>query len=655
MDHHSAQHEDRPARLRAGKERLCAGLDGAAPNALLARSWQRCVSAGLAPDLGAREAPHLDGVELREARERVSDLALRARPIIDYLYGQIRDSGCVVLLSGPDGFLLDAVGDASFTGRAAKVALLPGASWAEADRGTNAVGTALIEAAPVVVHGAEHFLERNNFLACAASPLIASTGELLGVIDISCDQRVYHPHTFGLVRAAAQMIETRMFEMSHLRDIKLRFHTARQGIGTPGEAAVALGGDGTLRGANGVAMEMLGLRRKDLGAAPVSAFFHDTLEALLARERRGGGEPVELRGPDGRRLFLRIDMPRAPRAPRAATIWPSDALAALETGDALVARAIGQARRALGRAIPILIHGETGVGKDVMARAIHASGPRRGGPFVAVNCAALPETMIEAELFGYGPGAFTGARREGAPGRIREAAGGVLFLDEIGDMPLAMQTRLLRVLEERVVTPLGGKPVAVDFALLCATNRDLRRAVAEGRFRADLFYRINGLGITLPPLRQRADLDALIGRILGGEGEAGARRLAPSLRAAFGAYHWPGNIRQLANVLRIGQSMCDPEESEIGWEHLPDDVAEELRGGAAGGQDGVGQDGAGSDAMMAAGRMATGGAASLREGSDQLILRAIEAAEGNMSRAARRLGISRNTLYRRLAQIRATG
>ncbi|HQT62576.1 MULTISPECIES: sigma-54-dependent Fis family transcriptional regulator [unclassified Acidiphilium] len=650
MDHHSAYRDDRTARLREGKERLSAGLQGAAPNALLARSWQRCVSAGLAPDLGAREAPHLCGAELREARERVSDLAVRARPIIDYLYGQIRDSGCIVLLSDGDGFLLDAVGDASFTGRAARVALLPGASWAEADRGTNAVGTALIEAAPVVVHGAEHFLERNNFLACAASPLIASTGELLGVIDISCDQRVYHPHTFGLVRAAAQMIETRMFEMSHLRDIKLRFHAARQGIGTPGEAVLALAADGTLRGANGVAMEMLGLRRADLGVAPVSSVFHDTLDALLARERRCGGEAMELRGPGGRRMFLRVEMPLRPRAPRGTTIWPSDALAALETGDPLVARAIGQARRALGRAIPILIHGETGVGKDVMARAIHASGPRRGGPFVAVNCAALPETMIEAELFGYAPGAFTGARREGAAGRIREAAGGVLFLDEIGDMPLALQTRLLRVLEERVVTPLGGKPVAVDFTLLCATNRDLRRAVAEGRFRADLFYRINGLGITLPPLRRRADLDALVGRILGGEGEAG-RRLAPELRAAFGAYDWPGNIRQLANVLRIGQSMCDPEEEEIGWEHLPDDIAEELRGGAdAGDAEGNCEDG---DVLSGGAVSLREGAASLREGADQIILRAIEAAGGNMSRAARRLGISRNTLYRRLAQIRA--
>ena len=648
MDHLSTHHDDRSARLRAGKERLSAGLPGVAPSPLLARSWQRCVSAGLAPDRAAGEAPHLCGAELRAAQERVSDLALRARPIIEYLYGQIRDSGCIVLLSDCNGFLLDAVGDPGFSGRAARVALQPGASWAETDRGTNAVGTALIEAAPVVVHGAEHFLERNNFLACAAAPLTASTGELLGVIDISCDQRVYHPHTFGLVRAAAQMIENRMFEMSHLRDVKLRFHASRQGVGTLAEGVVAFGADGTLRGANGAAMQMLGLRREDLGQVSAVEVFEETVEALLARERRGGGEPLELRPPGGGRVFLRVDMPRAARPARPRTIWPTDALAALETGDPLVARAIGQVRRALGRAIPILIHGETGVGKDVMARAIHAAGPRRGGPFVAVNCAALPETMIEAELFGYAPGAFTGARREGAPGRIREAADGVLFLDEIGDMPLAMQTRLLRVLEERVVTPLGGRPAPVDFALICATNCDLRRAVAEGRFRADLFYRINGLGVALPPLRRRTDLDALVERILrlDAAGET-VRGVAPGLMAAFRAHDWPGNIRQLANVLRIGQSMCEADETEIGWEHLPDDIAEDLRGGARPAK---------ADAPVAAAAPAPAvPAASLREGADQLILQAIEAAGGNMSRAARRLGISRNTLYRRLALIREDG
>lgn len=642
MFHHSDRLESAPDTLRSSKERIAEGRAVPVSNPVLARSWQRCVRAGLSPDRIGGEAPHLCGTELRETRDRMSDLAVRARPIIEYLHGQIRDSGCIVLLSDQSGFLLDAVGDPGFSGRAAQVALSPGASWAEADRGTNAVGTALIEAAPVVIHGPEHFLERNNFLACAAAPLKASTGELLGVLDISCDHRVYHPHTFGLVRAAAQMIENRMFDFTHARDIKLRFHASRQGIGTLVEGVVAVGRDGRIRGANGPAIEILGLRRDDLGQIAIGPVFDEQIDSLLARERLRAGEPLELRRPGGGRMFLRVDMPRAPRPVRIGAAWPTDALASLETGDPQIARAIGQVRRALGKAIPILIHGETGVGKDVMARAIHAAGPRRQGPFVAVNCAALPESMIEAELFGYAPGAFTGARREGSPGRIREAEAGTLFLDEIGDMPLSMQTRLLRVLEERVVTPLGGRPARVDFTLISATNCDLRRAVAEGRFRADLYYRLNGLGVAIPPLRKRRDLDVLIERIMRIECGSQPRAVAPDLMNALHAYSWPGNVRELANVIRIGSSMCEPDEVEIDWHHLPDDMAADLRNGAN-------VEGKGAERAVAP----SADNASLREGADQLILRAIESAGGNMSAAARQLGISRNTLYRRVAMMNA--
>lgn len=620
--------------LQTSKERIAAGYGTDAPNPMLARSWQRCVQAGLSPDRVTSDVPHLNGCELREAQDRIADLAVRARPIIEYLHGQIRDSGCIILLSDENGILLDAVGDPGFSGRAAQVALRPGASWAETDRGTNAVGTALVEAAPVVIHGSEHFLDRNGFLACAAAPLTASNGHLIGVLDISCDQRVYHPHTFGLVRAAAQMIENRMFEIAHVRDIKLRFHASRQGVGTLVEGVVAVTADGRIRGANGPAMNLLGLHQRDLGQVSVSPLFDETLDSLLARERRRGGDPLELHRAGGERVFLRVDMPRVARPASRSTIWPTDALASLETGDPQMARAISMARRAVGRSIPILVHGETGVGKDVMARAIHASGTRRGGPFVAVNCAALPESMIEAELFGYAPGAFTGARREGSPGRIREAEGGTLFLDEIGDMPLSMQTRLLRVLEERVVSPLGGRPVPVDFSLLSATNCDLRRAVAERRFRADLYYRISGLGIAIPPLRKRTDLETLVERILRLESGDTLRMLAPDLLAAFRTYTWPGNVRQLANVLRIGNSLCDPEDIEISWRHLPDDIVEELRA---------------APEPIIEPEMRNSPSPSLRAHSDQLILRTIEAAGGNMSAAARLLGISRNTLYRRVA------
>jgi transcriptional regulator with PAS, ATPase and Fis domain len=309
---------------------------------------------------------------------------------------------------------------------------------------------------------------------------------------------------------------------------------------------------------------------------------------------------------------------------------PRDALAAIDTGDERFAAAIDRARKVLGKTIPLLLQGESGVGKEVFARAVHDAGPRADAPFVAVNCAALPENLIESELFGYVPGAFTGARREGNPGRIREAHGGTLFLDEIGDMPLALQARLLRVLQEKQVTPLGaGKSIPVDFTLVCATHRTLTADMGNGRFRADLYYRINGMALALPALRERSDFTMLVTRLLDETTDRRHVTLDASLAAALGAYSWPGNIRQLANALRTACALLDDSETLIGWQHLPDDLKEELSGPALKPFEADVPD-------------------NLRAMSDAAIHRAVGSTAGNMSEAARRLGVSRSTLYRRL-------
>jgi transcriptional regulator with PAS, ATPase and Fis domain len=250
-----------------------------------------------------------------------------------------------------------------------------------------------------------------------------------------------------------------------------------------------------------------------------------------------------------------------------------------------------------------------------------------------VNCAALPENLIEAELFGYVGGAYTGARREGSVGKIREANGGTLFLDEIGDMPLSLQGRLLRVLQERVVQPLGGgKAVPVDFSLVCATHRQLREAVDARLFRADLYYRINGLTVVLPALRERRDFNRLVASLLDGFEPGRNVVLAPSVAKAFSTHHWPGNLRQLSNVLRTACAMLDERESRIEWEHLPDDLVEDIQ-------------------QRTSGVALQPQAENLQTQAEQTILKTIEAARGNMAEAARRLGISRNTLYRKLQRI----
>jgi transcriptional regulator of acetoin/glycerol metabolism len=312
-----------------------------------------------------------------------------------------------------------------------------------------------------------------------------------------------------------------------------------------------------------------------------------------------------------------VQMPSAPLA----SITEPDC-----TQDPAVAPLLEQAVQVLDADIAVLVLGETGVGKEVFARQLHGASRRGDGPFVAVNCAALPESLIESELFGYEDGAFTGARRKGMAGRVREADGGVLFLDEIGDMPLPLQARLLRVLQEREVTPLGGgRPVPVDFALICATVCDLQEMVDQGAFRPDLFYRIQDFSLTLPPLRARPERAAIIKRLLRELG-GGERRLSFDHHALqkLLSYDWPGNLRQLTSVLRT-LVVLTPPGTVIGVDRLPVGMRSSRVSPTA---DSEPED--------------------LRSQNLQAIEQTLEACNGCVSEAARRLGIHRSTIYRQL-------
>ncbi|WP_370627456.1 sigma-54-dependent Fis family transcriptional regulator [Rhodoferax sp. PAMC 29310] len=569
----------RQARLQLIEHGDCAsnGLDDR-----LVRSWQRSLAAGLLPAGRPVDTPHSSGNALRQTMASNHELLAHSRPVMAYLYEQVRHAQGMVVLADQHGTLIHTMGHVDFLGKADQVALSCGASWHEGHRGTNAIGTALAETSGVAIHGAEHFFERNSFLTCTAAPIMSARGELLGILDISGDQRGGHPHTLGLVNTAANMIENRLVIASCKRDIRLHLHPQLEGIGTVAEGIVALSDDGWLVGANRNALAMLQLSAGDLNALPLSRLVDVALEELLTRHRRRPGQPTQIRLRDGSVLFAQVYAnlstvsATSPKAAATATRH-ADALCKFDTGDRLWRVAADKVRRVLDKPIPVLIQGASGVGKELFARAAHDAGPRRDKPFVAINCAALPEHLIEAELFGYAPGAFTGALREGSLGRLREADGGTLFLDEIGDMPLAMQTRLLRVLQERRVTPVGGgHSVAVDFALVCATHFKLREDAEQGRFRSDLYYRINGLTVQLPALRERSDFAALTAQMLGSFNPGREIQLAPALHQRLSEYDWPGNLRQYANVLRTASAMLDTHDEWIDEVHLPDDMIEAL-------------------------------------------------------------------------------
>jgi len=636
----------------------------------VARSWRRSLAAGLLPAGRLQEAEHSSGAELTRTMACNHELLAHSRPVMEHLFEQVRHTQGMVILADKRGTLVHTLGHADFLSRADRVALSAGANWHEQQRGTNAIGTALVEASGVEIHGAEHFLERNEFLTCTAVPILSAVGDLMGVLDISGDQRSRHPHTLGLVSMASRMIENRLLVTSCQRHIRLHLHPQLEGIGSVAEGLLVLSEDGWLVGANRAAMELLRLSRADLGALQLTHRLAESLAELLSRHKRRPGQPTQVHLLDGTGLFLQVqhEAPAlASQVPRPlqteCAVQPApDALNSLDTGDTRWRNAADKVRRVLDKPIPLLIQGESGVGKELFARASHDSGPRKVKAFVAINCAAVPENLIEAELFGYAPGAFTGARREGSVGRLREAQGGTLFLDEIGDMPLGLQARLLRVLQERQVVPLGGGPaVAVDFALICASHRKLREEAAAGRFRNDLYYRINGLTVLLPPLRERTDFVVLTERLLADLNPGRHVGVAPDLLVRLSQQTWPGNLRQYANALRTASAMLGVREASITWDHLPDDLLEDLQPSPAPQvqpapwqrelQSPVTQTWPPASPESASAELAH----NLQELSRQAIRQAVDASCGNLSQAARRLGISRQTLYRKLGDPPSSG
>jgi len=656
---------------------------GTVPSGLLPSaiemSWERCLGYGLDNDQPSEFDP-LGRVLLIEEMEKSRHLLTHAQPVMDVLFEQIVDTQNVVVLANNAGYILHSCGDPEFLTRAEKVALAPGVEWSEANRGTNAIGTAIAMEAPVVVDGSQHFLAANRFLTCSASPIYDPYGHLTGILDVSGDHRSSNRHTMALVRMSVQMIENRMFASAFTEMLTLRFHARPEFIGTLCEGMAAFAENGTLLSANRNACFQFGQNLEQLRGVNFSNLFgqpiNRLLDHLLVRPQDSmaltlsSGVRVQARA-DFRPVLLRrhsrLAIQSESAAPRAGAA--SDAsrqsvsgdrqgcpMEWLQTGDPQIDAVIGKVKKVIGRDIPILIQGETGTGKELLANAIHCASPRAAKSFVAVNCAAIPEGLIESELFGYEEGAFTGARRKGSLGRILQADGGTLFLDEIGDMPLSLQARLLRVLQERVVVPLGGaKSYPVNIAVICATHRRIRESVSSGQFREDLYFRLNGLTVMLPPLRARTDIDALVGSLLRELGGTHPPSLDPEVLELFRRHPWPGNVRQLSNLLRTAVIMAEGEAT-IRREHLPDDFIEDV------GETFVSmtppQPDPASQAVPAAvspaptfpppGEPAEATAGRLQDLALQAIRDALTRNGGNISGAARELGVSRSTLYRKL-------
>ncbi|WP_375409639.1 sigma-54-dependent Fis family transcriptional regulator [uncultured Methylobacterium sp.] len=593
------------------------------------RSWLRCAEAGLDGSSRPTVEPIPDHA-LRQAVERSGDLRRICRPEVETLHAEAAANGSIVILADPEGVILDSLGSTDFAARAMQVALRPGVPWCEAATGTNAIGAALIERGPVEVRGAEHYFEGHHILSCAAMPIFGPRGAVKGVLDLSGPATRHLSHSLGLLQLAVDGIEHRAFEGAFSGCEILRLHPDPSIVGTAREGVLVFD-ERRLVAANRHGLRLLGLGWDSLDRLALPALFPDWSRLGI------GAKP--LRDRSGRSFHARIAREPAQHLPRRQDrtvpapefqLLKSQSLEARSPEIVLseeTRRDLDRTVRLIDAGVSVLVQGETGTGKEVFARAAHARSRRGSRPFVAVNCAALPESLIEAELFGYEAGAFTGARKAGAKGLLREAEGGLLFLDEIGDMPLTLQSRLLRVLQEREVVPVGAsRPVPLDVALICATHRALPELVERQAFRADLYFRIATYTVALPPLRVLDDRLALVRTIW--RSLAGSEvTLSPDCEAALSACEWPGNFRQLVGTLRALRALAEPGET-VTVDALPADLKAARRTAP---QPGTGHlDAIARDAMLAA----------------------LAASGGNVSQAAHRLGISRSTLYRRCLSAR---
>lgn len=605
------------------------GLDvahGPASDPAIARSWRRCLDQHRLDPASARATCVVEQTRLREHRERMEQVANVAHWQMNSLYQQL-GGGHAILLTDSCGVVIDSVSSEAERPEFQRAGLWLGAVWDEAIEGTNGVGLCLLERQAFTICRDEHFRGRHATLTCSASPVFDPQGELLAVLNVSsAREELSHQrrfHTMALTNLSAKLIESCVFLQHCEGAYLLRFHVQAEYIGLLSEGLLAFDGGGRVSAANDTASNLLGTRREALLGRSLEQILDIRLDELLQRARPQPDACWPLRTVGGQLLHGQL------RGPMLRVIQPARQRAgAVEVGlclqDQSMRTGFDRALKVLERDVPVLLHGETGTGKEAFAAALHRRSSRANRPFVALNCAAIPDTLIESELFGYRGGSFTGARKEGMNGKLQQANGGILFLDEIGDMPLAMQTRLLRVLEEREVVALGAaSPTPLDIRLISASHRDLQVMVAQGTFREDLLYRLNGLVVKLPPLRERSDLGALLDQLL--EEEAGGEpvRLEPDARQRLLSYTWPGNARQMRNLLRTLIAL-----SENG--HITTPEVNAVLPGMPTAQEPA------PDPLGAAER--------------DTLLTMLNRRQWHMSRVAQDLGISRNTLYRKVSK-----
>jgi sigma-54 dependent transcriptional regulator, acetoin dehydrogenase operon transcriptional activator AcoR len=667
--------------------------DGALPPALI-QSWKRCATLGLDPYGDTAREEMTEPVSSSISRQ----LLTLVRPAMEDMHQFIEGTACIVVFTDDGARIVDCFGDSDMRVELEHLGLRVGASWHEDRQGSNALTLALQESFPIQLEGAMHYRAALHPFYTSAAPVHDLLGRVVGVLGIVGRHEDSHPHTLGMITAAAQAVSNQLqmqVWLGNANDLLSELKTILQ---TLPEGILLLRRDGVISQMNAPAGTMLGLsparvtgrRLSDVLPLPsvlAQAIIHQqqladeelvfdtshgrvtclcSLKAISSYRLETGLEDIvgssglviaEPMTADGFVMILR-SIERVQKLVNRMTGARARLTFANVVGESpALKEAMRLARLAATSNSTVLLHGETGTGKEIFAQSIHTSSARADGPFVAVNCAAIPRELINTELFGYEGGSFTGADRQGRSGKFEQAHGGTLFLDEIGDMPLDLQTALLRAIETHTIVRIGGQRVIpVDVRIIAATHRDLREESRRGNFRADLFYRLNVLTITIPPLRDRVDdLPLLTQHFLQRQSRVMGRTLTihPDAMAAIQSYAWPGNIRELENTLERATYLMP--QSTIIVEDLPFELRQ-----SAGRVEAVhvpsqfmpAVEPRQQTSLPLADVVDTSVAlkAQSHQAEAQAIIQALQASNGQVTRAASMLGISRTTLWRKMAK-----
>lgn len=617
---------------------------GSTPPADILDSWLRCADARLD---AAHALPQqvVNASELMRRRQQLEPVRRLALAEIETLHRQIAGSNFLLAFADADGVVLDLFADNRFHMSTGDSPIVEGSCWSEELSGTNGLGTSIAIGRSVAVNGFEHFFFKHGTISCAASPIRDAYGRIVGVLDASSYVESRQRHTQALVQMAAVQVENLLLNDQMSGSLVLAVHPRAEFLGTLSCGLIAFDAQGAIRAVNARTHGLL----TGLDLAPGTPFEHlfdESFETFAARATPGlnlrlcdvlGSTLAArcLQAPADKRLHLPPSLAggkeRTPIAPGPAVVDLPHRLSSVRAGqpvmvadDPQVARIVKMAEAASRLGVPVLIHGETGTGKELLARHVHETS-NRSGAFVAVNCAAVPAELFEAELFGYLGGAFTGARREGSRGLIESAHGGTLLLDEIGDLPPALQAGLLRFLDDQHVRPVGAiQSRKVDVQLIAASHVDLEAEVLARRFRSDLFHRLNVVRLTLPPLRERTDFRAVAQQVLAGLDPAAT--LSETALHWLARQEWRGNLRELRSALTRALLMHEDGHLAVA------DFA------------GLAEDRA----------TATSGSALDRDAMNR-VLDELGRQKGSVSLTARNLRISRTTVYRYLRMAQAGG